>query len=528
MNNRAKNFVLSIAVFAGLLFVLELFFRFYLVESRIFFSNISRKNKINALASKILTTVREAGVSEKTFNIYYLGESTMWGVPYGQRAAIPNLTEYRLGERLGGRKIKSINLGSAAKDAVFARYMLELLFRKKEIFHPSLIVVYSGHNQFLKFHPAEPGFRRPVLVWFADHSELARQTLILISNLNGEALEMGRRHLLDRSIFPFDPHGYSEVIDNYKEQLASMVRLAENNQTPIIFSTLVSNYATWEPNRSVFYPRRGAPSHETQLVGAFERGLEAEKKKDYQTALAAYQEAEAICDSFAEIYFREGKVYEALGQYVEAWQAFQKAINYDAMPIRAVSAQNDFIRSLERFPQAYVVDSLTYLRSNSPNGLLDNYLIIDGVHPNFEGYLLMSEAIAQKIHSLFSTKGENLKPLGLDTAKEFFGVDRWKLVEVDCIVGKWMARLATWRYDPTERLASAEQFFREAVEIDPFSYEGFLGLSVVQFMKRDREKASQFLQKALAVNPEKTDKYFKVPWVRKIVRWSAGMNLSQP
>jgi tetratricopeptide (TPR) repeat protein len=518
-NRIAQNLKLFGAVLLGLLLLSEFLLRSYGVELRMFASDMGRKNKISSKRGEFSAAAQNAGVSEQTFNIYYLGESTMWGVPYGPPAAIPNIVEHHLDGSLGGKPLRSVNFGVAAKDAAYIRYAAELLLREKEVFHPSLIVIYSGHNEFLKFHPTEPDMSSPVIKWLVRHSELARQLITLIArDRGGEIFEVGLRNFMDTSIFPHDRRGYGKAIEHYQAQFLKMVTLAEENKVPLVISTVVSNYAGWEPNRSVLCSSAGTQARKERFTQAFERGLEAENRKENDSSLKAYEEALSLCDHFAEVHFRLGKVYQAQHKHEKAWEAFQKAIDHDGMPIRAVSAQNEFIRSLEHFDHVRVADSLAHLKSRAQNGLLDEHLIIDGVHPNLEGYLLIGEAVAKAIHSLFPSEQERLRTLELDAAKNAFGVGESKMFEVFYETGRWIARLSTWRYDPTRRLKAAETFFRRAVETDPNRYEGFLGLAVVSLIKGNAQDAEGFLQKARSLDMKRVDDYLQIPWIRKIVR----------
>ncbi len=519
---RKSSIILFFVTLLSLLIFFEFFLRFYGVEFRIFLSDVSRKSKIHSYHDRFVTETKHAGVNEQTFNIYFLGESTMWGVPYGSQMSIPNMVEYRLGKNLGGRPVRIINFASAAKDAAYVRYLFDFIVREKKIFHPSLIVIYSGHNEFLKFHPTEPDYQNSWLQWLTHHSEVARQLLTVICRSNGEILEIDQRKFMDQGIFPFDRNGYQKVVNHYGQHLLHMTKLAEENEIPVIVSTLASNSATWEPNRSVFCNSALARKQKDRFIEIFQKGLAAERDQNYRVALEAYEQNLGICDSFSEVYFRKGVVNRNLQNYVQAREDFQKAIDYDGMPIRALSGQNHFILSLERFDYTYVVNSLAYLRKTFPDGLVDDRLIIDGIHPNLDGYLLISEAIAQKIHSIFSN-GQNpngLRSLNSKSAKEIFHLDQLKLFEVSYSTGRWISRLATWRYDPAQRLNVAESFFQEAVQLDPLKYEGYLGLGVLALMKADDSAAEQFLQKARDINVKSIDGYFQKPWTRKILRRS--------
>jgi len=202
-------------------------------------------------------------------------------------------------------------------------------------------------------------------------------------------------------------------------------------------------------------------------------------------------------------------------------------MDYDGMPTNSLSYQNNFIQSLDRFNHIKIVDSLAYLKSHAPNGLLDENLIIDGIHPNLEGYLLISEVTAEKIHSSFASANEKIRPLDTETAKKIFNIDQARLFDVYIHVGRWTTKNATWHYDPTRRLKIAEDFFRQAVEIDPKRHEGYLGLAMVSFLRKDVPTAENFLKSARAIDAKNVDNYLKIPWIHKIIL-RANSNITSP
>ena len=115
-----------------------------------------------------------------------------------------------------------------------------------------------------------------------------------------------------------------------------------------------------------------------------------------------------------------------------------------------------------------------------PDKLLNERLIIDGIHPNLEGYLLIGETIADKIRSSFSKRQGNLNMLDAETAKKVFHSGQSKIFEVSYQTGRWIVRLSTWLYNPNERLRIAETFFgKQSTCLQ--RYEGFLGLAVISW-----------------------------------------------
>jgi len=102
--------------------------------------------------------IEHANISDDAFNIYYFGGSTMKGSPYAPQMTIPKIVDYMHGHTIKGRPIRSINIATSGKDLQYNLRTIRIIASRKHTYRPSLFVIYSGHNEFLRFH--EPfGFR---------------------------------------------------------------------------------------------------------------------------------------------------------------------------------------------------------------------------------------------------------------------------------------------------------------------------------------------------------------------------------
>jgi len=460
---------------------------------------------------ELLDLVQKEGVSENTFNIYYFGGSSMIGEPYAPEISIPKLIEYMLDDEVDTKKIVSVNLGMSGKDFDFVLQMLKVILEGKDIFKPSLFVVYSGHNEFLKYHD-NMGFaisNKPV----KSIDDIAKKSSVinrLLKIFKTYRLEIDERTYFDKPLF--EKEKYFEVIHGYCNRLNEAANLASNDKIPLIISTVAANYSDWDPNRSVF---EGNKANQDNFLKIMLKGMNAEKRHNLIKAAEFYSKALFLCPSFAETYYRIGKAYESLGKYDKAWESYLRAVDNDMMPLRAMTIQNDYIRSMGRV--AYIVDAVNYLKSHSNNGLIGFNFFIEGHHPNIQGYILISEAVSHKIKDIFSIS-QGLKSLNEDRARAVFGIDSEKMFNVYNSRGQWVYRIATWRYNPVERLALAEDFFNKAISINPARYEPYFGLAVVNFLRKNRQDAAYgFLEKAKQINMEEVARRIKEPWIQSII-----------
>jgi tetratricopeptide (TPR) repeat protein len=241
-----------------------------------------------------------------------------------------------------------------------------------------------------------------------------------------------------------------------------------------------------------------------------------ESRGEWRAAAAAYADALRMCDSVAEIHYRMAVCYRRLQEPAKAWDEFQRALDEDGMPIRATSVINDAVRSVGDGGLVTTVDAVRRLRERSADGLIGFDLMIDAHHPNLKGYVLISQLIADEIDGRFSAGVKTVRTIDEPAVATRFGIGKVKNFEIEVSRGRWFTRVATWRYDPRDRLSQAENHFRRALEIDPARYESHLGLAMVQFVRGDAAGGENRLAAARKMNPEAVDRYLQGTWVRRV------------
>ena len=448
-----------------------------------------------------------------SFIIYYLGESTMEGDPYFDKLNIPQLVSVFLKDEINGKPLIPINLGKSGVIFDYHLNRISLISRYKKIFNPSLVVIYSGHNEIASRYD---GTGLSVKNKDDQLTRMLNSTFLVSSSLKllgKRKLEIDERSFFDKPLF--NSKQKAEVINIFREEVNQAVNLLKTEKIPVIFITQVGNYADWEPSRSIFCERKNDMKYE--FLNLFKTALEYEKIGNLKTALEYYQLAEDICPTFAEISFRKGKIYEKQGDFNSAWFAFKKGIDNDGAPIWAVSEINDFIRSLENNEDIYIVDAENYLRQYSENHLIGYNLMIDGHHPNDRGYLLMSKALAEKIKNIYKIQRYNLKIEYKDIVN-MFPLNSNDLNRIYTDKGDWIIRMSSWKYDPVDRLAKAEDYYNKALDYKSGNWRTYAGLSLIYFLRKDVEKAQQYLKTATEINKEETEQLIQgEEWVQNVI-----------
>lgn len=464
----------------------------------------------DARLDRVEELAREAGVGPDTFNAYYFGESTMAGVPYDPRMSIPKLVDRLLDGHADGRPLRSVNLAQSGQEMSFHARRAESVLERPELFHASVLVIQAGHNEFLKFMPwtlVEPESASAWRRWLGRSRLLAR----LESRLAAlHPLDVDDRQLFDRPCAT--PATQDRVRSLYQQRLAQVLDRAAERGVPVILSTVPGNVSDWEPSRSVYCgpeAQRDAFAAMLDAAAADERtGRDADARMRYRDALA-------ICDRFAELRFRLGRLEERAGNLAAARDHYQAALDADAMPLRATGAMNDAVRALARERDVPLVDPVLRFAELSQRAAPGYDWFVDAHHPNATGVLLIANDVAAAIRARFG--GEPLAPLDEAAAVDSFALTEPGFVYDKAIErGRWFTRIATLRFDPHDRLERAASAFEQAAALSLERADPVLGLAMIAFLQRDAASGERALQQARLRDAAGVEEYLRTPWVRAV------------
>jgi tetratricopeptide (TPR) repeat protein len=334
------------------------------------------------------------------YRIFCLGESTTASFPYELNARFHRLLQDRLATLFPGKAVEVINVGLSAVNSFTVREFAEELLD----YEPDLYLLYLGHNEFYGALGVGStqylGKSRSVIrlyLWLQKLKtvQLLRNAILALQSAAAKAPSSApNRTLMEQMVrkqyIPFGSEDYHRAAQNFRANLAGIVKVAQQNRIGILVSTLASNLKDQAPFQSLFFGNLSA-EEKNRWEKLFQEGGGWESQNAYEPALAAYREAEKIDAAPAKLHFRFGKCYEALQRYPEALAAYQKARDYDALRFRAAGEFNDVIRQVSGDASAPLVDMEKAFAAQSPHNLTGSELICEHLHPNFDGYFLMAK-----------------------------------------------------------------------------------------------------------------------------------------
>lgn len=339
--------------------------------------------------------------------VFCLGGSTMASFPYELHARVSSLLQDRLQLMYPGKTVEVINAGMAAINS----YAVVEFARELATYEPDLFVMYLGHNEFYgalgvgstQSLGQNRGLVRVYLRLQKFRTFMLLRRLIMAlrqglpSNTNVPA---GQQTLMEgmaaEKAIAFKSEMYQRGLAQFRDNLAEILAIAQQQRVPIIVGTLVSNMRDMAPFESEDAPDLPA-EQKRQWQQLFEQAWQLQRQQNYAEAKRLFQEAVAIDSASALLHFRLGQTQAALDESDAARKSYETARDLDLLRFRAPGEFNNIIREICSTFGAPVVEMEEVFARQSPHGLIGHELISEHLHPNFEGYFLMAKTFAQAI-----------------------------------------------------------------------------------------------------------------------------------
>jgi len=209
---------------------------------------------------------------------------------------------------------------------------------------------------------------------------------------------LGMEAFLDSQIACDDPKLQS-CYRHFRTNLRDIARTARQHGAKTILCTVPTNIRSCAPFGSEH--RAGLTAEQlARWDRHFQQGRQCEASGDFEGALAAYEQARAIDDGYADLAFCQATCLLALGRTDEAKRLFVRARDLDTLRFRADSGIEEAIRksAAALVDQGVSLCDLTAcFEEHSQNGLLGDDLMLDHVHPSFRGNFLAAMAAMRAI-----------------------------------------------------------------------------------------------------------------------------------
>lgn len=351
---------------------------------------------------------RQSFAAEKPadeFRIFVLGGSTVQGRPY-----LPDTSfGHWLGEELnlvGRKNYRVINCGGIS----YASFRLRPLVEEVLTYDPDLIVVATGHNEFLEDRTyAALKSRSSVRMW-VENSARSLRTVMLLRRLTGGAARVepttetqsSPREIQTRLD---DPSGYASyqrddawqdsVVTQFADSVQLMTQACRDAQVPLVLVKLGANLRDCPPFKSE-HDADLTVENQQQWQALFDEAT-ALDDADPAGAIALYQQALELDEQFALLHFRLGRCCDRTGDHKAAARHYQQAVDRDVCPLRMTTRLHERLTDIATTQQVPLVDAEAAVRHSAPEGICGFESYIDHVHPTIAAHQLIGHVIAEQL-----------------------------------------------------------------------------------------------------------------------------------
>lgn len=347
---------------------------------------------------------------ENGFRIFCLGGSTVQGRPYSIETSFSHWLEVNLQAADPTRAWDVINCGGVS----YASYRLAPILEEVLQYEPDLIILYTGHNEFLEDRTYDSIKQRPASVQaiherlsmlrsyrflrslFVGHDSKADSDGSSRSNLPVDVeAELDFRGGLD--FYHRDERWRADVISHFEFNLQRMVQLAGEANVPLILVNPVSNLSGTAPFKSEH--SEGVSAEVRRQVDALaEQGTISFDSVEEE--MRRLEEWIALDPDYAALHFRLGQCQMALDRPEAARQSLILAKELDVCPLRILEPMHDIIRKTAKVWKLPLVDVQGMFEQASPHGIPGDSMLVDHVHPTIRAHQLIAEGLAQRMQAL--------------------------------------------------------------------------------------------------------------------------------
>lgn len=343
------------------------------------------------------------------FRIFCLGGSTVQGRPYAIDTSFTTWLELSLQAAQPDRSWEVVNCGGVS----YASYRLVPILNEVLGYEPDLIILYTGHNEFLEDRTYRQVKTTPPLViwahaWFS-RSRLynaARSTWIdwKDADLPDSASETTQldtevHTLLDDygglAAYHRDDVWRAGAVEHYRANLERMIQLARQRGVPVMLVNPVSNLKDCPP----FKMANSDDLSRDDLV-AFDQLWEAARQSaelELEQRIELLRGAVAIDPRHAGAQFLLGVCLLEQGRTGEAKTALIRAKDEDLCPLRMIEPLH---AALQQVASAYgvpLVDARRLFEQQSRHGIPGSELLIDHIHPTVNGHQMIADALLREM-----------------------------------------------------------------------------------------------------------------------------------
>ena len=341
-----------------------------------------------------------------SLRIFCLGGSTVQGRPFSIETSFARFLELAVQQALPDRQVDVVNCGGIS----YASYRLVPVLQECLNYEPDLIVLCTGHNEFLETR-TYGHIRDELPLVSIPHQHLSRlhsyhlmRSVLLDSRTYQPESELSADVVarLDYrnglSAYKRDDAWRASVIRHFEFNVNRMLHLARQANVPVVLILPPSNLADASPFAAAH--RTDFSENDLQKVIALQEGLGNGVHAINET-VAALEKMVACDDQMASYRFSLAEHYALQGRHEDARREYVAARDEDICPLRILTPMEEALRTAAEEWRVPFLDAHRLLESKTDDGILDNAWMLDHVHPSIQGHRVIAVPLAHHVvHTL--------------------------------------------------------------------------------------------------------------------------------
>lgn len=335
--------------------------------------------------------------------IFVIGGSTVQGRPFSIATSFTQFLEQALNALEPTRHWEVVNCGGIS----YASYRLVPILRECLTHDPDLIIICTGHNEFLEDvslpeqKRANPWLTRGFA--FLQQLRIFRGLHHLIQGPGIQDDADSRRAVLPEEAdalldhqggleaYERDPARAARTADHYRSNLERMIQITRRAGIPLLLIQPPINLTDCPPFKSVF--SAGVTAAERKQVGALLRSAGQLSRSDRESAVTSLRKALDIDPAYALTWYQLGQVLQTQGRTDEAREAFLEAIDQDVCPLRMTTPLRRALRDVADQHAIPLLNAQQLMAAQATDGLVGGNRLVDHIHPSFQGHQDIATAI---------------------------------------------------------------------------------------------------------------------------------------
>ncbi len=349
-----------------------------------------------------------ANKSANEYRVFVLGGSTVAGRPFGIETSFTTWLEIALRAADPSRNWEVVNCGGIS----YASYRLAPVLAEVLHYQPDLIILCTGHNEFLEARTFDHIAQRGKLL----NTSLAAASRWRTFNLAREAFlrtqsKSSSEPAASRPILPtevealLDYRGGLEeyhhdeaqrrgIVAQFEYNLRRMVQMTRDAGVPLILVNPACNLAATPPFKSEHGPDLSAAEvSQWNALNDEARQYLRGQVRDVQQAARLFEQACQIDPQHAGGWYNLAKCYEAAGAWDDALRTYTRAKDADVCPLRILEPMHEAVLQVAQQMDVPLADAQQLFASRSEHGIVGGKWLVDHVHPSIEGHQLLADAL---------------------------------------------------------------------------------------------------------------------------------------